>query len=92
MKPYGLMNEISLDKITDTINESLKDTCQDLKIVRYLPGAGSVEQPQYIINGCMGDKTFSLKYFLADLLLWQEQDILSEILFRDRHLAINNRE
>jgi hypothetical protein len=86
------MNEISLGKITDTINDSLKDTCQDLKIVRYIPKVGSGEQPLYIINGCMGDKTFSLKYLLADLILWQEQNILSEILFRDRHLAINNRE
>jgi hypothetical protein len=83
------MNEIFLEKITDTINESLKDTCQDLKIIRYLPEAGAVEQPQYIVNGCMGEKTFSLKYLLADLIIWQEQDILSEILFRDRHLAVN---
>jgi hypothetical protein len=83
------MNEITLDKITETINDSLKETCQDLKIIRYLPMAGSVEPPMYIINGCMGEKTFSLKYLLADLLLWQEQDILSEILFRDRHLAIH---
>jgi hypothetical protein len=86
------MNKRSLDKIADIINESLKDTCSYLKIIRYLPEPGSQEQSKVIINGCMGEKTFSLKYVLTDLLLWQEQDILSEILFRDRYVALHQRD
>lgn len=83
------MDNTDLEKIYETINETLKDTCDRLEISRALPDGEYSNEPIVIIDACKDEETFTLKYKLADLMNWQEQDVLSEILFRDRFKATN---